>query len=589
MIQIQRRNHLIDFLKGIAIIAVVLYHLGISGYGYLGVDLFFVISGYFVVLGLTKNFSQEKFSYWSFINKRLARLWPGLILISAVSLGLGYYFMLPLHYKLNCESVIGTITFTNNFIQYITSGGYWAPDNELKPLMHTWYIGILMQFYIIIPFVFVIAKLCAKQWENAAFYILTALSLLSLLLYLSPYLTEAQNFYLLPSRFFELGSGGLLAIILADDKRDSKSVRAYIFCIILVLTSIIIFSSAIDANKLRLTIIVALSVIMVCCSQFFSITSGLQRILSPITFLGVASYSLYLSHQVFFAFYRYIVNNLFAPFTNLWLLIATIAIGIIFYYILEKPFSGYIAKKKSNSYRLNLVSLFLALIITSISFNYYKQNGLVRDVPELSLYVGQNNQTPDQYNDFPHNLNSDFKNNGRQNIFVIGDSFGRDWVNILMEAGVDSMYNISYTMYVDKNTKDRLSNADYVFVATNLPFFESYNYHEIYPELFSRNFWRVGLKSFSTNFLGNIYRKRNSSGYYDTTGKENDYAKNINLFEKAYFKDNFIDMMAPITQKDGTVRLFTKDKMLITQDGIHLTKAGAKMYAEKLDVWQYFK
>ena len=589
MIAVQQRNHIIDLLKGIAIVAVILYHLGISGYGYLGVDLFFVISGYFVVLGLTKNFSQEKFSYWSFINKRLARLWPGLILISAVSLGLGYYFMMPLHYKLNCESVIGTITFTNNFVQNITSGGYWVPDNELKPLMHTWYIGILMQFYLIIPFVFVIAKLCAKQWENVAFYLLTTLSLLSLILYLSPYLTEAQNFYLLPSRFFELGSGGLLALILADDKRDTKSVQAYIFCIILILTTILIFSSTIEASKLRLTIVVALSVIMACCSQFFNITSGLQRLLSPITFLGVASYSLYLSHQVFFAFYRYIVNNLFTPFTYLWILIASITIGILFYFIFEKPLSGYISKKKNNMYWVNSISLILALLISFQGFIFYRQNGLVRDVPELDLYVGQKNQTPDEYNGFPHNLNCDFKNNGRKNIFVIGDSFGRDWVNILMEAGVDSVYNISYTMYVDKNTKDRLSKADYVFVATNLPFFESYNYHSIYPELFSRKFWRVGLKSFSTNFFGNIYRKRDSSGYYDTTGKENDYAKNINLFEKAFFKDNFIDMMAPIIQKDGTVRLFTKEKMLITQDGLHLTKAGAKMYAEKLDVWQYFK
>lgn len=123
MIKLYARNHIIDFLKGISIISVILYHLGVSEFGYLGVDVFFVISGYFVALGLTKNFSQGEFSYLSFFNKRLSRLWPGLILISAISLGLGYYFMLPLHYKLNCESVIGTITFTNNFVQYITSGG----------------------------------------------------------------------------------------------------------------------------------------------------------------------------------------------------------------------------------------------------------------------------------------------------------------------------------------------------------------------------------------------------------------------------------------------------------------------------------
>lgn len=147
MTNTKSRNHAIDFLKGIAILAVVLYHLGISKFGYLGVDIFFVISGYLVSLGLVKNFSQDRFSFLGFLNSRLSRLWPGLILISAVALTLGWYFMMPIHFKLNCESVVGTITFTNNFVQYITTGDYWTSANEFKPLMHTWYIGVLMQFF----------------------------------------------------------------------------------------------------------------------------------------------------------------------------------------------------------------------------------------------------------------------------------------------------------------------------------------------------------------------------------------------------------------------------------------------------------
>lgn len=583
------RNILIDLLKGIAIIAVVLYHLELSEFGYLGVDIFFVISGYLVALGLAKNFSQDRFSFWSYINKRLSRLWPGLVLISAISLIIGWWFMMPLHYKLNCESVIGTLTFTNNFIQYITGGDYWTTANEFKPLMHTWYIGILMQFYIIVPIIFIIAKRYTKQWLKTVFYTLTALSFLSLILYLSPLMTESQDFYMLPTRFFELGTGGLLALVMLDKDNSLKKFEAILFCILLLLSAVLIFGTAIDAMKLRLTIITALSILMVGCSNYFNITSKLQKILLPVCFLGVASYSLYLSHQVFFAFYRYIVNNIFTPATYLLVLLASLAIGILLYISFEKPLSLYISKRANNMYRVNGICLILVIILSIVAFHYYKHNGLVRDVPELGLYIGGNNQTPDQYNNWPHSLNRDFEDNGRKNILVIGDSFGRDWVNILYESGVDSVFNISYQMYADEYTKERIAKADYVFVATNRPFFESYNFKEIYPDLFSRKFYRVGVKSFNKNFIGNIYNNRRSDGYYKSSGLDIEYVRNINLYEKEMFKDNFIDMMTPIKDANDSIRLFTDNKMLITQDGLHLTKAGAKMYADKLNVWQYFK
>lgn len=590
MIKLYARNHIIDFLKGISIISVILYHLGVSEFGYLGVDVFFVISGYFVALGLTKNFSQGKFSYLSFFNKRLSRLWPGLILISAISLGLGYYFMLPLHYKLNCESVIGTITFTNNFVQYITSGGYWIPDNEFKPLMHTWYIGILMQFYIIVPIIFIMAKRCFTQWKNVVFYILTGFSLLSLIGYLSPFWTETQNFYLLPSRFFELGSGALLALVITN--KDAYSTKGgsktFLFSISLILTCVFIFSSGIDAMKLRLTFVVAITILMVACSHYISVPLKVQKCILPLTFLGVASYSLYLSHQVFFAFYRYIINSSFNLTTYLWIITATIAIGILIYFLFEKPLSQYISRGKKNIYRLNVISLVLAMATSAIGYYYYHKNGLMRDIPELDLYLGANNQTPEEYNSYPFRLNSDFENNERENILVIGDSFGRDWVNILREAGIDSVYNISYSM-VDVNTRKRIKDADYIFVATNRPFFESYNYDEIYPELFSKEFWRVGMKRFCNRFIGNTYCKRDSPDYYGNTGDRDAYIQKINLYEKSIFKNRFIDVMAPVTAQDSSIILFTEDQKLITQDGLHLTKAGAKMYAEKLNVWQYFK
>lgn len=584
-----KRNISIDLLKGLAIIAVVLYHLGVSPSGYLGVDVFFVISGSLAAVGLIRSFENNRFSYWDFLNKRLARLWPGLVLISAVSLCLGWMVMLPLHYKLECESVVGTLTFTNNIVQYITGGDYWASTNELKPLMHTWYIGILMQFYLVIPVIFFIGKRFTKNWISSTFYILTGMSVLSLSLYISPLMSDAQNFYLLPSRFYEIASGCLLALAVHGQKNNLKKLSAGLFCTLLGLSLLFVFIDSIPAVRIRLITVTAMSLLMVGGSVYFTVSQKIQRIVSPITFLGVASYSLYLSHQVFFAYYRYIVNSVFTTATYLGVLIATIVVGVLLYFLFEKPLSTYLSKKRTNMYKVNGFSVILIIILSSISLYYYHRDGMVRNVPELNLYVGKNNQTPEEYNQAPFQLNKDFENNGRKNILVLGDSFGRDWVNILHEAGVDSVMNISYQMYVDNNTEKRIEKADYIFVSTNLPFFESYNYDEIYPVLFNRHFYRVGLKSFGIRAMGNIYNQRFSDQIYSTTVTENKYSSDINKLEKSFFKDNFIDMMTPVMEKDGTVRLFTDDNMLITQDAIHLTKAGAKMYADKLNVWQYLK
>lgn len=582
------RNISLDIIKGIAIIAVVLYHLGVSKNGYLGVDLFFVISGYLVARSIMKNFGQDKFSYWSYLNKRISRLWPGLILISAIALGLGWVFMMPMHYKLDCEAVVGTNFFVNNVVQCLTAGNYWDSANEYKPLMHTWYIGILVQFYLIFPLIFIIAKKFSRQWKAASFYIMVVLSLLSILLYVSPWMTDTQDFYLLPGRFFELGVGSMLALLLMQEDDNQTNGYFLSFVVLLCFALAVVFGWEINVIKLRLITVVFAAVLLVGFSNHFSISPALQKVLYPLSFLGVASYSLYLSHQVLFAFYRYVVNSVFMTSTYVWMLLASIVIGINIYFLFEKPISKYISRKSTNIYKVNAVCLVLAIGLSAVGAYYYRQGGLVRDVPELGLYVGRNNQTPDQYNEFPYSLNKDFPSNGKKNIFVIGDSFGRDWVNILRESGVDSVMNISYTMYVDKDTKERLKKADYVFVATNRHFLSSYNYDEIYPELFNRKFYRVGLKNFSKAFIGNIYKNRNKADYYNSEGDVDESSQDINDKERKVFRDRFIDMIAPVTGPDGKIKLFN-DKMLITQDGMHLTKAGAQLYAKRMNVWKYLK
>ena len=141
----------LDALKGIAIIAVVLFHMGLLKSGYLGVDAFFVINGFLVVPSVIRKIYQSDFSFFSFMEKRIVRLLPLIVLVSAVALGLGYFVMLPDHYENLAQSVVAGNLMSENILSAITTKNYWDVVNEYKPLMHLWYVGILFEFYMVFP------------------------------------------------------------------------------------------------------------------------------------------------------------------------------------------------------------------------------------------------------------------------------------------------------------------------------------------------------------------------------------------------------------------------------------------------------
>lgn len=202
----ESRNYRIDALKGIAILAVVLYHFG-GGYlpfGYLGVDIFFVISGYFMMKSIVKAMQNGSFGYWRFLIGRVTRLWPLVLIMAAISLGLGYFPMLPDDFENLAESVIASNIFANNILSCITTKNYWDVANVFKPLMHTWYVGVLMQAYVLLPAVYAAVFKLSKGKINAVKIAAWVITLLSLAAYILPVATSAEKFYYLPYRAFEI-------------------------------------------------------------------------------------------------------------------------------------------------------------------------------------------------------------------------------------------------------------------------------------------------------------------------------------------------------------------------------------------------
>ena len=128
------RNYRIDVLKGIAIIAVVFYHLnwndGILGWGgltsgYLGVDIFLVVSGYFMMKSIVRAMRENKFSYWKYLKGKIARLWPMILITAAIALGVGAFTMLPDNFENLIQLVTVSNVFANNVLSYITTSNYW--------------------------------------------------------------------------------------------------------------------------------------------------------------------------------------------------------------------------------------------------------------------------------------------------------------------------------------------------------------------------------------------------------------------------------------------------------------------------------
>lgn len=301
-----QRSYLLDVLKGIAIIFVILFHAGIFTYGYLGVEIFLVIAGYLTTRSILRAYERDGFEYWRFILNRLVRLWPLLVIISLVALVLGYFCMLPDSYKNTSETSLGTLLFLNNFVQYITAGDYWDVSNDYKPLMHTWYVGILFQFYLVYPWVLMVTHRCSRDWKRLSVIVLLAMGILSLAFYLIPQVSGSFHFYMLPSRLFEFAFGGIIALLpsnISSRWKENQKIAVGLMLILLIL----LFGINIEHSKLLVFMTVAVTA-WILYVHVQSEQTLEQWNVKLIIRLGVASYSLYLWHQVIFAFYRYAIN-----------------------------------------------------------------------------------------------------------------------------------------------------------------------------------------------------------------------------------------------------------------------------------------
>ena len=203
----------IDGLRAVAVLAVVLHHLSaplVPG-GYVGVDVFFVISGYLITTIITREKAEGQFTFARFYERRAGRIFPALFAVLGVTLVAGWFVLLPSDYAATLRATLGTLFFSSNMVFWRDlAEGYFAPDAKLNPLLHTWSLGVEEQFYVFFPLLLLGCYRCCQKY---IFWILLGCGLVSLL---GSVLVVKGNsvavFFLSPFRAWELFAGVLLAL-----------------------------------------------------------------------------------------------------------------------------------------------------------------------------------------------------------------------------------------------------------------------------------------------------------------------------------------------------------------------------------------
>ncbi len=327
----------IDGLRALAVLPVIFYHAGF-GFpgGYVGVDVFFVISGYLITRLILAELDAGGFRLLNFWERRVRRLFPALAVVVLVTLAAGYFLLLPADYDSLAESALAQVLLVSN-IHFWREIDYFAGPAELKPLLHTWSLAVEEQFYLIFPF---LLAACAKFNRWPLKNLLGGLFGVSLLLSIwGSYANPAATFYLLPTRAWELLAGAGLSIMPAVANLHRRRMEWLGWLgLACVLTSVFCYGAD--------TRFPGASALLPCLGACLIIHSNrgqitrVGRLLAwkPVVFIGMISYSLYLWHWPLLALLRYSFGGNLSLETRVLAVASSLLAASLTWKFVETPF-----------------------------------------------------------------------------------------------------------------------------------------------------------------------------------------------------------------------------------------------------------
>jgi peptidoglycan/LPS O-acetylase OafA/YrhL len=429
----------IDGLRAIAVVSVLLYHAQINFYGYqsfkggyVGVDIFFVISGYLITSIILKELViTQTFAFKNFYEKRIRRILPALLFVILVSLPFLFANLNSINYIDISRSVLYSLGFSSNLYFWHSGTIYGGEIGLNKPFLHTWSLSVEEQFYILFPFIIFITF---RYFKKYLIHILILGFITSLIIAVWGSINYPSiTFYILPTRAWELLAGSILAYF--EITRGSRAINKSLNLILPSIGFVMIGYSIIffDNRTLNSSIFTLLPVIGACLIIWFSHKNELiTKILSYKLFVGIGliSYSLYLWHYPIFVLFD---NNFFIIANPLKLIL--IKIGLFLLVILFSIFTYFYVEKISRikiKFKVLFLTILLVYILLFISLSIFINNPNQLN----SLKLDQNHRFLDveKYKKEHTNFKSNYEYDGfdeRKNIFLVGNSYADDLLDVL--------------------------------------------------------------------------------------------------------------------------------------------------------------
>lgn len=355
----------IQGLRAVAVIPIVLMHAGVGLLpgGFLGVDVFFVISGYLITRIIAGEMARDAFTFLGFYKRRAIRIFPAFMVMILLTTVSGMAFMIRPIFAVNAESAAFSTLFASN-IYFWRNTDYFSPSAHIYMYLHTWSLAVEEQFYIFYPMLLVLLHRYVKRWAGAAVAVAVIGSfIVSLVFY---YHASGWAFFLLPSRAWQLGLGAMVALnqFPVVNRLDARAGLAAAGLTMILASFVVVDQSWQIPAPWALPASLGAALLIAYGTE--GPTAKLLS-LSPVVWIGTISYSLYLWHWPIIVLYSVAVGHVKSAWQIMALIAASVIAGAASYYIVEQPVMHKLRQRHAKRIVLTSGALIVALAIIVVS------------------------------------------------------------------------------------------------------------------------------------------------------------------------------------------------------------------------------